>query len=1231
MAEDFSSLAANDPEDLSDIPLSAYGRDPGPPGSAAVDPTTPGPGPRPQPKPVQSFWDRLLHGYNAEGSRTDEAVKGAARGAINAVTEGLTTIGEAATFVDRKTGLGEALDPGFNSEYDARGGRALTQDVLAPVTNTETKYLGKMSDDPLASFTESASQFLTGWALTSPMKAIAGGKLAASLARGAVVDATMFDPAQAQLAELAARAPIPIAKQLGELLSVKGDDGAVVSRLKRAAAGIVPAATIEGIVAASRVVRAGRAITGGTSAVAEHVGESVKTLDKDKAFSSLYDVLQKNAQTVNDVANGEHVVKGQPFGTAATADGYAIVPKEDAGALTIEKTPDSPIFADHVEASQQAESINSALNARQTAGQLDDAQVTKTTGALDTFLQSRDPQALNTLADDGPSISYQTKPDDAVAIARQLSDKFATSVRQAVESKGEVHVADSMNMALSGLGDVPRNIAHDVLTSGLGQLEGQSAWKLASDYVMKSYANDINRLTEAVSARPHDPVAVGELRTATQNYFDLQDKFLAANSDAARGLRLGQERASLNGADVRFAGEGEPVRVSSDNGTAPIPGNTSAMRKQIEDASPDQLAALGRIFRMSGGEPRNADAILQGAKVILDGRPMRKALEVFTNGLLSGVKTAETVALSGHILTAFEPAVRMVAGAGTLNGALIREGADQLAGAFRYAGENLKVAKQALLDGRSILDPAPQTIAIGGVTGKVIRSPGNLIGAIHELTKVTNYRSWVYARSLREGRASGLSGAALASYVDDNVRASFGPGGVAIVPDALKYGQQTTLSTPLQYGLGKNLQQFTHNALAAKFVAPFVKTSTNILRYAWQSAPGLNLLNKQWRQIIQQGGEEAAILHARSALATAFALYGTLKATKGDITGRGPSDPALRQMWLKDHQEYSILVGDKWVSYRRLEPLSLPLGLIADGHTIYQELGGTHTDAEQALYGTVAALTSNLSSKTYMKGITDFGAAWSSDDPNTVRRYIDNLLSGVTVPQGVAQFNDDPYFREVRDLHDAILNRIPGYSNTLDPRYNFAGEPTLKTPMPAERNLSAITVQDKQYTPVERAMLQMQEKLVPFPQKKDGIDLTDRTAFDNGTGHSPYYRMMELLRSPEHGPSLRDDLTKLVESPAWEDMSAGADGFPGGKRMVKAMMIKQRHEQRAFQQVEREYPKLKQSIREAIREKQAALRYGQQGVNDVQAQFGSAQHTANALQAVTDLFTGGGSSEKKPE
>jgi len=973
------------------------------------------------------------------------------------------------------------------------------------------------------------------------------------------------------------------------------------------------------------------------------------------------------------------------------------------------------------------------------------------------------------------------------------------------------------------------------MTQGLQQLEGQSTWKLATDYVMKSYQDNILRLHSVVEARPHDVVATDELRTAMQNYFDLQDKFLAANSDAARGLRLGQERPNLNGADVKFAPspkhtvaveetqavgasvkgamqdaesaiEGirknttdtnavtaadfslarartlveaarkklatgdiqfehdpelavehatdiktqadaqraDPQTLTPEEATAAKAVKTSTTNpieelsklldaqenrldnelakaklparktptvprqptpfddafadvkqqakdepnllkpttKPVEDlgvergvAGPDlkskvddvvnaldgatantkglgtetvngkqvktsvaktaatdlnamgpvygglsiqgasvaEVQALGRIFKLSGGEPRNAEAVTKAAKVVLDGKPIRQALELFTNFLLSGPKTAQTILSSGALLNVVEPVVRMVAGAGSLNSAMIQEGADQLAGAFKFAKENAIVAAQSLREGRGILDPSPQTIAIDGTLGKVVRIPGNVAGSAHEFGKVTGYRSWVYARSLREGRAIGLSGDKLAIYTEDNLRAAFSKDGVAVVPAALKYGQSVSMSSPVRPGsFTDTLLQFSSNALIAKFVVPFAKISSNIFNYVFDATPALNMLAKRNRDIIRAGGEDAAMLHARSVVMSGLYYYGYSQAVQGNLTGRGPSDPQLRSMWLKDNQPYSFRLNAEspWHSYQRFEPLAKTLGLAADYHVISSELGDKHKDAEHMLYAGGQAIINNLTSATYMKNMAEFGGVWASENPQKLQNYLENLGGSLAVPALATSFNGDPVYRDVQNMRDAIYSRLPGYSEKIEPLFSWSGEPILKTPGTWNRNVSLVTRKDGTPTPVEQELLAMREKLEPFPKDKNGIDLSDRQAYDNGKRDefdqpiSPYRRFMELLNAPKYGPNLRDEVTELVKSPAWKDMGAGADGFPGGERMMRINRIKTRHEAEAWAAVQDEYPKLKNQVEATTRMKRAAMTTGELGVQAVEQQFG---------------------------
>src|ERR1041385_1755560 len=315
------------------------------------------------------------------------------------------------------------------------------------------------------------------------------------------------------------------------------------------------------------------------------------------------------------------------------------------------------------------------------------------------------------------------------------------------------------------------------------------------------------------------------------------------------------------------------------------------------------------------------------------------------------------------------------------------------------------------------------------------------------------YRAYVRAKSLRLGREQGLSDAALELRVAEDLRNAFDPNtGIATLPEALKYAEVPTMSAPLGDGtFGAGLQTFVSDHLGARFIAPFVKASVNIFRYVHKSIPILNLMNKEVRTALARGGEEAAVIHARSALASSIYGFALYQAMAGNLTGRGPGDPGLRALWLKNHQPYSIRFGDKWVTYGRLDPLATPLGLIADLNTTIHESDGNGSDATDLGFATLTALFYNLSSKSYLSGVTQFFDSWASNNPHAAARYLENL-AGDAVPNLVTSTNPDPVFRDVQSLADAVIARIPGWSKTLDPRFDMFGEPILRVPGVANRN-----------------------------------------------------------------------------------------------------------------------------------------------------------------------------------
>lgn len=1146
---------------------------------APQTPASPAPQqPAPEQHPIKQWFDALIHGTDqTKGNRIAEVARSVGRGVSSAVQEGVNTVAEGAAAFDRKTGLGEAIQPGYNAAYDDAGAANLAKPFTADLEAGKTALFGKKTDDPLANFAESAAQFTAGFEFFGELKGVnALGKAGSFIARAGLTDATMMNPYEAGLAELAARAPNAIVKQVGDLLSVKGDDGPVVARLKRAGASVISSAALESVVAAARAVRSMKLLSSPAATAAE----------KETAQAT----LDESTKTLQSIGDGTHVSEDDHVVVMANRDGtFSLVPKKpnnkidlslpltDEGDAEFRKQVDSktPIFADRAEAETQAASINGALDEHINAGKPLPQETVDNVGEA-----VADPEKMAQIQET-PDLgtSIHDTPDETIALVKQLAQKMQNVVDNTVATKGELPVPDALKAASDLVRQIPEDVSHPVLKGLLKETNGQEITSVAADIVLRDKGQKIAKLLDGVEARPQDPILKDQLRTAVEQHADLGDAMYSTKAGQARVLRFTQERPAIGEIPAEYA-----KSIEEAGGEAV---NAAPAQSAPPPLSDEEVQNYARLVRLAGPDgPRNVEAIAQAVQIQRATGVAAKGIEYFVNNLLSGPLTWAKVATTTATMSAFEPAMRVAAGLAFNNSRLIQEGADILYGNFRYALENVSSAAKALREGRAITNPMPTHVAIGGPAGDVIRTPGRILTALHEMATVTNYRSYVRAMSLSNGRAAGLTGDALAQYVEKDLGVAFDPKtGIATIPEALEYAKHSTFTDNLgSETVGGAFQDFTNSAWQAKFIAPFVKIGTNIFRYGkslspWDLAKGLSgdLTN-----------EDTQVNVARAAIGSSIyagAMYGAY----GDmLTGSGPSGDskdgsALRKEWLQDHQPYSIKIGNQWVSYQRIEPFSTVLGIASDLQACIHEMGDRTNDAEKIAYSTLSGITHNLASKSYFEGITNFFDAWASGDVKKLQYWIEGLDRGI-VPFGPAlkQMNPDDTFRNVRTSLDALMNNIPGLSKTLDPSFNMFGEPNMKAPWYANRSLNIATVKPFNPNSEENTLLQLDQGLAPYPQQIKGtqIDLSDRNAYDNGSGVSPYVQLMQYLRTPEDGsPSLRDAMKELIKSPEWEDASGTvrADDFinVGGKKFELASALKTKYEGKALMSVLNEYPKLK--------------------------------------------------------
>ena len=192
-----------------------------------------------------------------------------------------------------------------------------------------------------------------------------------------------------------------------------------------------------------------------------------------------------------------------------------------------------------------------------------------------------------------------------------------------------------------------------------------------------------------------------------------------------------------------------------------------------------------------------------------------------------------------------------------------------------------------------------------------------------------------------------------------------------------------------------------------------------------------------------------------------MATYGMVES--GMITGHYSTDPATRNRQIASKvPEMSIRIGDRWVSYNRVEPFSTIMGLVVDGMQALKE--GRIKGEGPGVSDITKIVGVNLLDKTFTEGLGK--AMLAIQEPDRYGAAYAVSLTNPVVPAVVNQIAriQDPVQRETKDpeLTNWIMNnlqaRIPGIREQLPVATNVVGQ---------ERQLSG-TVTGIQNVPVNQ-------------------------------------------------------------------------------------------------------------------------------------------------------------------
>ena len=634
---------------------------------------------------------------------------------------------------------------------------------------------------------------------------------------------------------------------------------------------------------------------------------------------------------------------------------------------------------------------------------------------------------------------------------------------------------------------------------------------------------------------------------------------------------------------------------------------------------------------------------------------------LYINSLLSGVFTQALNLKSGIYEALIRPIEQIGGGVLRADRRAMYLGYAQYRGMMMGFADTMKATFFALKQGDAILDPLARTQdnleIVGGKAvrpisganlgfdgaagtaidwvGNVIELPSRLLMTGDELLKQMNYRGRLFTNALDNTMERGLS--ITSKEGKENIKRIFDEGfdknGMANIKDnvinkkTLDYARESTYTNSLKGGSyldwGNKVQTFLLNSPEFRFLAPFIRTPTNLWRHFGNRLPGFGLLTKQNRDLWRSGDRRArAEVLGRQMIGMAATMYGLNLATEDvedkngkrypKITGNGPSNFQVKKTWLSmGWQPYSIAqVNDNgtitYKQYNRMDPRFYILGIIAD---LKENLTNINDEQKEDLFSS-AALTvfRNAANKTYLRGLSDAMELIANPTENSFSKFFGGVV-GNAIPYaslrnqgipGILEPETESY--ETRGFLDRIIARTGLGEKFLEPRRDIlTGEPIEKTPSSLYFNADGVASfsfwlqapslvgkkTDVKNNPVAFEIARLRIPLgEPQKIKYKKVDLTEYKK----NGQSAYdYMMQNIGKVKLSNKNLTEYLQNTFNSTSYKNLQEGNTEFDGGKEMYIRKIFKG-FKDKAYYEMLKEYPEVKKAIMEVQKEKYGFLK-----------------------------------------
>lgn len=514
----------------------------------------------------------------------------------------------------------------------------------------------------------------------------------------------------------------------------------------------------------------------------------------------------------------------------------------------------------------------------------------------------------------------------------------------------------------------------------------------------------------------------------------------------------------------------------------------------------------------------------------------------------------------------------------------------------------------------------------------VLGTPFRFHGALQEAMQTMRYRAVVTAKADAAALSMGMEPKTqpYLDHVENAVRDSFDANGAGTDLDALAESRASVFQSKLM-GAGTDdtwgglpttgavAQQVAASMPPLRLLAPYIAIPMNLFRYNVRLTPGLNILQKEYLQNLSgaNGITSQAMATGEMGLGLLFGIKAIQMRMDGRLTGNGPSDPKMASSWRADgHQPGSIVSTDPdgtkhYFQLDRFDPYQAPFVFWADVTDILMQGSIKSADpsanpaldqSKQAIGAALIATMHLLKNKTMLDSLSQ--AMDAMQDDNKIKSFFQKWSPGVVVPGSSLwkETNPDPYLRELDGYFDGIKVALPGFvpggSTSLPVRRDAYGDPVT---IPGK-----FTSTRKDNGPLGNALDENYAATGHYPTPpsptQGGIDLRDVTT-EKGT--TAYDRFQELAGHPTNGPSLKDSMTKVVQSAAYQGLTHGKPSEEGTRENALEKVMQAYH-QGAMGALRQESPTVNNAMTQRARDIMGQNMTKQQDVRAAAAHGGAA-------------------------